>query len=85
MGLMEKMEEFFDKQVNQLNEKEQKFVLKLRSFIFGTYNNWIKPLLSAIFMFFLFTNLKKIIGQEEATYILLIAILIYLRIISRKL
>lgn len=82
---MDKMEEMFDKQVNKLDEKEQKFALKLRTFIFSTYNNWIKPILSAIFMFFLFTKIKNSVGVEEATFILLIVIIIYLRIISRKL
>lgn len=82
---MDKMEEIFDKQLNQLDEKEQKFALKVRSFIMTGYNNWVKPILSAIFMFWLFTNLRKVVGHEEAIFYLLIAILIYLRIISRKL
>jgi len=82
---MDKMEEIFDKQVNKLDEKEQKFALKVRSFIMTGYNNWVKPILSAVFMFWLFTKIKNAIGLEEATFILLIVIIIYLRIISRKL
>ena len=82
---MDKMEEVFDKQVNKLSEKEQKFVLKLRSFIMTGYNSWVKPILSAIFMFWFFTKLKNVVGLEEATFILLIVIIIYLRMLLRKL
>ena len=85
MGVIDKMEEIFDKQLNKLNEKEQAVALKVRSFVMTGYNNWVKPILSAIFMFWLFTKLRNAVGLEDATYYLLIVIIIYLRILSRKL
>lgn len=81
---MDKMEGFLDKQVEQLNEKEQIWVYRIKNFIFDGYNNWIKPILIAMFMFFLFTKIKNLVGLEEAMFIQLTVIIIYLRVISSK-
>jgi len=84
-GLMGKMEDHLDGQVEQLDEKTQVWVYRIKNFIFDGYNNFIKPILIAVFLFFLFDNIKNLVGYEQAKYIQGIVVIIYLRLILKKL
>lgn len=83
-GLVGKMEDHLDSQLEQLDEKTQVWVYKIKNFIFDGYNNWVKPILIAVFMFFLFANVKTLLGYQETMFIQMTVIIIYLRIISSK-
>ena len=82
--VMDSMEKMFDKQIDQLTDKEKVFWLKAKNFIFKGYNSLIKPILIAIFMFWLFDKIKNVVGIQEAMFIQLTVIIIFLRIISSR-
>lgn len=82
---MDKLEEIFNKQISYLKPKEQVFMRKLKNNAFNIYNNLLKPVLWAIFLFWLFTRIKNAVGLEEAIYIQGIVVIIYLRLIASRL
>ena len=84
MDIMGKMDEQFENVISSLTEKEQMWLRNFKLNMFNIYNQYIKPILIAIFMFWLFTRIKNTLGIEEATYIALVVILIFLRNISSK-
>lgn len=82
---MDKLEEIFNKQISYLKPSEQVIMRKLKNNAFKIYNNWIKPVLWAIFLFWLFTRIKNAVGLEEAIYIQGVVVIIYLRLIASRL
>ena len=84
MGAMDILDKKFDEQIGQLSEKEQGFMKNVKTFMFSGYNNYIKPILIAIFMFWLFTKIKNTIGWQDTIFVQLTVIIILLRVISSK-
>lgn len=85
MTIMDKMDNLFNNKINNLSEKEQIFFKKLKDNLFNIYNSFIKPILISIFLFWLFTKIKNIVGIQEAIFIQLTIIIIFLRLINSKL
>lgn len=79
---MDFMEDIFHTQIEKLPEKEQLIAYKIQNFIFTGYSNWVKPILIALFMFFLFNKLKDALGWQEVIFIQLTVIIIFLRNLS---
>jgi hypothetical protein len=83
--MMDKLEKIFDNQISQLGEKEQIFFRKFKNNAFNIYNNILKPVLWAIFLFWLFARIKNTIGIQEAFYVQGVVIIIFLRLIASRL
>jgi len=79
MNILEKK---FEKVIKELEPKQQIFVRKIKNNGFKIYNNLLKPILWAYFMFYIFNKIKNLIGIQEATFTVLVVILIFLRMIS---
>lgn len=79
------MENKFENEISKLNDKEKNFFLKLKDLVFNLYNNFLKNILIAIFLFWFFTKLKKVVGLQEIIFIQLVVIILLLRIIASKL
>lgn len=80
---MDKLDIYFEKQLSNMSEREQEFFIKMKNLWFKFYG-FIKPFLIGMFMLWLFTRIKNLIGLEEATYIVLIIQLIFLRQLLSK-
>jgi len=83
--MMDWMEKKFDNQINQLGEKEAKFFRGFKKWMFQIYNGVLKPVLWAIFLFWMFNRIKGLVGIQEAFYIQGIVIILFLRIIASRL
>lgn len=81
---METLDKHFEKTISTLSEKEQGFLRSAKKNILSIYNSWVKPILIAIFMFWLFTKIKNVVGLQEAMFVQLTVIIIMLRMISSK-
>lgn len=81
--MIEKMEDMFEKQVSQLTEKEQNVVRWIKDKIFIGYD-FIKPFLIAVAMFWIFDRIKKAVGFQDALYVCVVIIIIFLRLIYSK-
>jgi len=83
--VMDKLENKFEKSISTLSEKEQNFFRKVKVGWMSVYNNWIKPILIAIFLFWLFNKINTAVGFQATILIQLTIIIIYLRGLSSKL
>ena len=83
--MMDKLERMFEKQISELSQKEQVFLRKLKNNFFTIYNNFLKPVLMGVFLFWLFLRIKTAVGITEAFYIQGIVIIIFLRLIASRL
>lgn len=84
MGLMETLEDKFEDMIAPLSDNERIKIRGIKNFILSLYNNFLKTILVAIFLFWLFEKIKKVVGIEEAMFIQMTTIIIYLRYISGK-
>lgn len=84
MTLMDSMDKVFEDKISTLSDKEKGFLRSVKSNILWIYNSYVKPLLIAIFMFWLFAKIKNVVGLQEAIFIQLTVIIIFLRVISSK-
>lgn len=83
--MLDKMEKQFEKTISSLSEKEQNTMRAIKNNIFVIYNGYLKPILIAFFMFWLFGKIKNIVGLQETVYVLLVVIVILLRALLSKL
>jgi hypothetical protein len=85
LTLMDSMDKHFEKTISSLTNKEQETARWLKRNMLSVYNTLLKPLLLAVFMFYLFTKIKNVVGLQEAMFIQLTVIIIMLRVIASKL
>jgi len=84
MGVMETLEDKFEDMIAPLSDNERIKIRGIKNFMFSLYNNYLKIIFVAIFLFWLFDRIKKLVGLEEAMFIQMTTIIIYLRYISGK-
>ena len=82
---MDYLEKKFDEQIEHLNEHEKKFFKGFKKWMFQIYNGILKPILWAVFLFWLFAKIKNVVGLQEVMYIQLVIIILFLRIIASRL
>lgn len=82
---MDYLEKRFEKIISELPENERVFVRNIKIWMFKIYNSFIKFILWAVFLFWLFDRIKKAIGIQEAIYVQLTVIILYLRLIASRL
>jgi len=82
--MIDNLEKQFDQKISTLTESEQKVFKTIKKWTFGLYTT-IKPFVIAIAMFWIFNKVKLAVGMQEAMYIVMIMILIFLRMILAKL
>lgn len=85
MSMMDNLDKRFENQIKELKPNEQIFLRKLKNNMFSIYNNLLKPVLWAIFLFWLFTRIKNAVGLQEAMYVQGVVIIIFLRLIASRL
>lgn len=78
------MEGKFDEKIKQLSESEQKTARGAKTFFFSAYNNYLKPILIAVFLFWTFDKVKNVVGIQEAVFIQITTIIVFLRMIVSK-
>ena len=83
--MMETMDKHFEKLISVLSEKERIFLRNVKNGMLTIYNNLLKPILWAIFLFWLFTKIKDSVGLQEAFYVQGIVIILFLRLIASRL
>jgi hypothetical protein len=81
---MDKLENKFEDMIAPLSDKERLGIRGVKNFLFGLYNNLLKNILIAIFMFWMFEKIKNVVGLQEAMFIQMTTIIIFLRIINSK-
>jgi hypothetical protein len=84
MAVLDSLENIFEKKISSLGEKEQTFFRSIKNNIKGLYNNWIKPLLIAVFLFWIFGKVEKALGLQYAIFVQLTIIIILLRQLLSK-
>lgn len=82
--MIEGMEKKFDQKISTLSEKEQKVFRTIKKWTFGLYTT-LKPFAIAIAMFWIFNRVKLAVGLQEAMFIAVVTIIIFLRMILAKL
>ena len=83
--MMDMLERMFEKQIAVLEPNEQVFLRKLKNNSFAIYNNILKPVLYAIFFFWIFARVESAYGIEKGFYIQGVVIIIFLRMIASRL
>jgi hypothetical protein len=81
---MDSLDKRFEEKISVLSEKEQGVLRLVKNNVLFIYNNYLKPILIAIFMFWVFGKVKNIVGVQEAMFIQLTVIIIFLRVLTAK-
>lgn len=81
---MDRLDNKFEDMIAPLSDKERIGIRGIKNFIMSFYTNFLKNILIAIFMFWLFTKIKTAIGLQEAMFIQMTTIIVFLRIINSK-
>lgn len=84
MDLMKKMDGKFEEVIKELDYDSRIKVRNFKNTMFGSYN-FVKPLLIGLAMFWLMFRIEARVGLEQATFIVLILIAIFLRSLNSKL
>ena len=84
MGFMDSLEQKFETKISGLSEKEQGVFRGIKNVIKNLYNNYIKPLLIAIFLFWIFGKVETLLGIQQAIFVQLTVVIILLRQILSK-
>jgi hypothetical protein len=84
MAIMDNLENKFENMISTLSDKEKIAIRGIKNFMLNIYNNIIKNILIAIFMFWMFSKIKTIVGLQEAMFIQMTTIIVFLRIINSK-
>lgn len=82
---MDALDKKFESAISSLSDKEKNFFRTVKNWVLQIYNGVLKPILWAIFMFWIFTKVKNAVGLQEAIYVQLTVIIIFLRLIASRL
>lgn len=78
------MDTVVEKMTDKMSEKDRLDMFKMKNVLVKIIDDFVKPLAYGLAMFWLFNRLKGILGIEEATYVCLVTIIVFLRMILVK-
>jgi hypothetical protein len=84
MILENKMDDIVTKMTEKMPEKDRLDMFKMKNVLVKVFDNYLKPMVYAIAMFWLFNRVKGIVGLQDAIYICLVTIIVFLRMILVK-
>ena len=83
-SLMDRLDVKFEATIKELDSDSRVKVRNFKNLMFGSYN-FVKPVLIAIAMFWLFYRIQARIGTQETILAVLILNAIFLRSLNKKL
>lgn len=84
IDINKKLDIKFEQQIEGLTDKEKEFFRNSKNYYMKIYE-FLKPLMIAVAMFWLFNRIKNTIGFYDAIYVVAVAQLVFLRMILSKL